>query len=162
MKGVEAAVVYALPKGFSLNGNITYQDLRNRSYIGGGSINNDRYKNARLPNIPYLFANGGVVYAKKNWPIKCTTVQLWYNVAYTHEYFLYWEVDGARELKNRIPTQLLQYSSLAFHLPQQGLSLSFEVNNIANAITYDNFKAQLPGRSYSLKFRFYTTKNKQP
>ena len=158
VKGAEAAVVYTPITWLTVQGNITFQDLRNRSYIDGSGINNDRYKNARLPNIPYLFANGGAMFSKKDWPAKRTGFQLWYNTAYTHEYFLYWEVDGARELKNRIPMQLLHYTGVSCLLPQYGLSLAFEINNLANQTVYDNFKAQLPGRSYSLKVRFYKAK----
>ncbi len=157
--GVEAAANYTPVSCLTLTGNITFQDLRNQSYIDGGSINNDRYKNARLPNIPYLFANGGIAYTKKICSKQNTSLQLWYNTTYTHEYFLYWEVDGARELKNRIPMQLLHYTGVSYLLPKRGLSFSFEVNNLANQTTYDNFKAQLPGRSYSLKIRFYKAKN---
>lgn len=156
--GVEAAFVCYPLKAVAVNGNITYQDMRNRSYIAGGGINNDRYKNARLPNIPYLFANGGVMYTTAFGKNK-TSMQIWYNIAYTHEYFLYWEVDGARELKNRIPPQLLQYAGLTYAIHSLGLSFTAEVNNLSDQKVFDNFKAQLPGRSFSFKIRFYKSKN---
>ncbi len=158
VKGVEAVLVYSPFSFLSLNGNITFQDLRNQSYIDGGGINNERYKNARLPNIPYLFANGGVSYTKKFSDEKIS-VQAWYNIAYTQEYFLYWEVDGARELKNRIPMQLLHYTGVTGSLPEKGMSLSLEVNNLTDRKAYDSFKAQLPGRSFSVKLRYYIAKH---
>ena len=159
--GIEGAVKYNPTSWLSLNANITYQDLRNQSVIDNSGLNNDRYKNARLPNIPYLFMNGGVAYKKDNVVKKNTALQVWWNTSYTHEYFLYWEVDGAREFKNRIPTQFLQYAGLSYGLTDKGLSFAFEVNNVTNATTYDNFKVQLPGRSFSFKIRIYQfTKNK--
>lgn len=157
VKGVEAAVIYSPLSFLSLNANLTFQDLRNRSYIDGGGINNDRYRNARLPNIPYLFANGGVMYSTRLSHDKIA-LQAWYNLAYTHEYFLYWEVDGARELKNRIPMQLLHYTGVTGSLTECGLSLSLEVSNLTDQKAYDSFKAQLPGRAFSVKLRYYFAK----
>lgn len=157
VKGIEGAVRYRMFSFLSLNGNFTFQDMRNRSVIDGGGINNDRYKNARLPNIPYLFANGGIMYTTAVLK-KHATLQVWWNTNYTHEYFLYWEIDGARDLKNRIPEQLTHYAGLSCALTT-GLSFTFEVNNLTNQVTYDNFKAQLPGRAYSLKLRMYLSKS---
>ncbi|MEP6712065.1 MAG: TonB-dependent receptor [Ferruginibacter sp.] len=156
--GVEGSMRYQPINNLFINGNITYQDLRNQSVIDNSGINNDRYKNARMPNTPYLFMNAGISYKKEHCLKKNSTLQLWWNSSYTHEYFLYWEVDGARELKNRIPTQLLHYAGISYALANTGLSFALEVNNISNAKTYDNFKVQLPGRSFSFKIRIYQFK----
>lgn len=160
VSGIEGAVRYTASSHFSVNVNATYQDLRNRSIIDNSTINNERYKNARIPNVPYLLANGGISYNRENIIRKNNAAQVWWNTAYTHEYFLYWEIDGARELKNRIPTQLLHYAGVSYSVKDKGISLSFEVNNVFNSTTYDNFKVQLPGRAYSIKLRFYQSKNK--
>jgi len=159
VKGVEAAVRYNPTLGITAHANATYQDLRNQSIIDNSTINNDRYKRARIPNVPYLLSNGGISYSTQNIFRKKTALQVWWNTAYTQEYFLYWEVDGARELKNRIPTQLLHYTGISYSLKDRGLSLSVEAANVFNSTTYDSFKVQLPGRAYSLKLRFYQTKN---
>lgn len=159
VSGIEGAVRYIASSHFSVNVNATYQDLRNRSIIDNSTINNERYKNARIPNVPYLLANGGINYTKENIVSKNTALQFWWNTAYTHEYFLYWEIDGARELKNRIPTQWLHYTGVSYSLKNKGVSLSFEINNVFSSTTYDNFKVQLPGRAYSIKIRFYQSKN---
>ncbi len=153
--GIEGNIKYQPITSLSLNGNFTYQDLRNQSVIENNGINNDRYKNARLPNIPYLFINGGVAWKRADVFAKNTMLQVWWNTNYTHEYFLYWEVDGARELKNRIPTQVLHHAGVSYALGNSGLSFALEVNNLTNATAYDNFKVQLPGRSLSFKIRFY-------
>ena len=159
VSGIEGAVRYTMSPQLTVNANATYQDLRNRSIIDNSTINNERYNNARIPNVPFILANGGISYSRDNIITKKTAAQVWWNTAYTHEYFLYWEIDGARELKNRIPTQLLHYTGVSYSLKDKGLSLSFEVNNVLNATTYDNFKVQLPGRAYSIKLRFYQSKN---
>ncbi|MEJ7644726.1 MAG: TonB-dependent receptor plug domain-containing protein [Chryseolinea sp.] len=159
--GIEGSVKYRPVPAFNVNANFTYQDLRNQSVIKGNGINNDRYKNARLPNIPYLFMNGGVSWKRNNVLTKNTVLQVWWNTNYTHEYFLYWEVDGAKELKNRIPAQLLHHTGISYAVGGRGLSFAFEVNNITNAQSYDNFRVQLPGRSCSFKVRFYSYKKEK-
>ena len=153
--GVEGSIKYQPIHAIAINANVTYQDLKNQSVIEANGINNERYKNARLPNIPYLFMNGGVSWKKNNLLVDNTVFQFWWNTNYTHEYFLYWEVDGARELKNRIPVQVLHHTGVSYALGQHGLSFALEVNNLTNAKSYDNFKVQLPGRSLSFKIRMY-------
>lgn len=107
-----------------------------------------------MPNVPYLFANGSITYSLRDVLKAGNSLQVWYTVNYTHEYFLYWAEDGDRELKNRLPTQLLHGAGISFSL-YQGLSLAFETTNITNARTYDNFRVQLPGRAFSFKIRVY-------
>lgn len=153
--GIEGSIKYQPTYSIILNSNFTYQDLRNQSIITNSGISNDRYKNARLPNIPYLFMNGGISWRKNDLLRKNNTFQIWWNSNYTHEYFLYWEVDGARELKNRIPKQLLHSVGFSYALGTQGISFAVEMSNVTNAKTYDNFKVQLPGRAVSFKIRFY-------
>jgi outer membrane receptor protein involved in Fe transport len=153
--GVEGNVSYQPIINVTLHGNFTYQDLRNQSAINDNGINNDRYRNARLPNIPYLFMNGGVMWKKSNVFIDNTVLQVWWNTNYTHEYFLYWEVDGAHALKNHIPAQVLHHTGISYAVGHPGLSFALEVNNLTNSKAYDNFKVQLPGRSVSLKVRLY-------
>ncbi|MEJ7587155.1 MAG: TonB-dependent receptor [Ferruginibacter sp.] len=157
--GVEAAVRYYPFSSITLNGNITYQDMRNQSVIDNSGLNSDRYKNARIPNTPYFFMNGGIMFSKNELINEHSNFQAWYNASYTHEYFLYWEVDGARELKNRIPTQFLHYAGITYSLSKKGVAFTFEVNNITNQKTFDNFKVQLPGRAFSFKVRLYQFKN---
>lgn len=157
--GAEAAIRYYAATYLTVNANITYQDLRNQSNIDNSGLNSQRYKNARIPNTPYLFMNGGIMFTKNDVLHQHNSFQAWWNTSYTHEYFLYWEIDGARELKNRIPTQFLQYAGITYGLTKKGLAITFEVNNITNQTTFDNFRVQLPGRVYSFKVRLYQFKN---
>jgi len=157
IQGVEASVNYHASRSLSLTANATYQDLRNR---GSLSIqeNSPRYFNARIPNIPYLLANCGITYSSSKLFNEGIKTQLWLAGNYTNEYFLYWEVDGDRASKNRIPTQFLQNSGLSLAF-KNNVTVALECNNLSNQKTYDNFKVQLPGRSFSIKTRFYISKN---
>jgi outer membrane cobalamin receptor len=158
IKGIEAALNYHLSPALNFNINGTYQDLRNRGSLEGDA-SSSRYFNSRIPNIPYLMANGGLSFSIDKLFNKAVKTQLWLNGNYTHEYFLYWEIDGDRDRKNRIPTQFLQNTGASFSL-RNNLTITFECYNLSNQKTYDNFNVQLPGRSFSLKTRFYISSNK--
>lgn len=138
---------------FRLNG--TYQDIRNRGMINA-TDDNQRYVDARIPNIPYLLGNLGLSYQFPNFIAKGNSLQFWANANYTHRYFLYWTIDGDRSLKNIIPTQFIQNVGLTY-APSERLELTLESFNVSNQKTYDNFNVQLPGRSFSFKTRFYIT-----
>jgi outer membrane receptor protein involved in Fe transport len=153
--GIEGNIKYGIYNNFWINGNFTFQDLRNQSNISNRPIDNGRYKNSRMPNVPYLFINGGLLYKVQDFIKKDNSLQLWYNVNYTQSYYLYWTEDGDKELKNSIPTQVLHGAGISYSISKSGLSLAVETTNISNAQVYDNFKVQLPGRSFSFKIRFY-------
>ncbi|RWY48315.1 TonB-dependent receptor [Mucilaginibacter gilvus] len=160
IKGIESNIAYQATRSFTVNINATYQDLRSRSDIEGLGIPNDRYKGQRIPNIPYLLGNAGLTYRVIRKNVNSLSPQFWYNVNYTHSYYLYWANDGYQPDKITIPKQMLQNAGITF--PLKRLTFSIEAYNLANAKTYDNFKAQLPGRSVSLKLRYYLlTENKK-
>ncbi len=157
--GVEINGKYEISNSLSVEGNITYQDLRNRSVINTAGINDDKYINARMPNIPYLFANAGVQYYAPSLFNKQIAVQAYLYNSYVHQYYLYWSQDGDPELKNSIPKQFLQTLGFSFTHPNNKISVSCEANNLLNNKMYDNYKVQLPGRNFSIKLRYYISKS---
>ncbi|MEJ7558132.1 MAG: TonB-dependent receptor [Pedobacter sp.] len=159
IKGIEAAANYHLNKALDFNCNATYQDLRNRGTITGDA-SSGRYVNSRIPNIPYFIANSGINYNRNRLFNRDVITKLWLNLNYTHEYFLYWEVDGDKNRKNLIPSQFLQNAGISCSF-KNNLTFTFESYNLSNQKTYDNFNVQLPGRSFSLKTRFYISKTQR-
>lgn len=156
--GFETAISLNVIKNVSFNANATYQDIRNKSIIEGRGINNERYFNARLPNIPFLFANCAVAYRNNALLGKKNHFQIWFNTHFTQSYFLFFEVDGDPNLKNRIPKQFTQDVGASININKK-INFTLETMNLSNAKVYDNFRAQLPGRSFSFKTRYYITKS---
>ena len=157
--GVESAIKIKPNKWLAFNANFTFQDLRNKSIVAGFGINDDRYKNARMPNIPFLFANGGVTMAKDSVFNKAGRMAFYWNCNFVQKYYLFWSIDGDPALKNIIPAQFINHLGFSFSHYKSNVSLAFDVNNLFDTLNYDNFKVQLPGRTYSLKLRFYFTNN---
>lgn len=155
VKGLEASLNYQLLSAWKVNVNGTYQDLRNQAGLEG-EANSERYIGARIPNIPYLLGNAGLNYSKAGLGRHKLDLQAWVNGNYTNEYFLYWEADGDKETKNRIPTQFLLNTGLSCTFQNQ-LTMTLECYNLSDQKSYDSFNVQLPGRSFSLKMRYYLT-----
>ncbi len=154
-RGVELDVEYSPAPTLTVSANATYQDIRNRSEPGKSGAVDDRYYNARLPNIPYLFGNAEVQWTKQNWLIPGSRWQFWWQATYVQQFYLYWEVDGLRSSKAIIPNQFVQNTGLNVSLPDNRLSLNVDLHNLTNASAYDNFSVQRPGRSIHLKLRTF-------
>ncbi|WP_461055072.1 TonB-dependent receptor [Spirosoma arcticum] len=154
-RGLEADVRYVPHPALTLSVNATYQDIRNRSEPGRSGTVDDRYFNARLPNIPYLFGNAEVQFTRQNWLIPGSRWQGWWQASYVQQFYLYWEVDGLKSSKAIIPNQFVQNTGLSVSLPDNRLSISAEVHNLTNTPAYDNFSVQRPGRSFHLKLRTF-------
>lgn len=155
VKGLDAEIQYQPFTFIRLKANATYQDIRNRSPKDViGSVDN-RYYDARLPNIPYLFGNGEVRYQKEKFLGTENSFSAWWGASYVHEFYLYWAVDGNKDLKNTIPSQFIQNIGVSYALPADRLSLSLESANVFDQKAFDNFSVQRPGRAFYLTLRTY-------
>jgi outer membrane receptor protein involved in Fe transport len=132
VKGLDAEVQYQPLDFVKLKANITYQDIRNRSPRKVTGSIDDRYYDARLPNIPYLFGNMEVRYQKENFAGTNNSFSAWWSTSYVHEFFLFWAVDGNKDFKNTIPGQFIQNVGVTYSLPADRLSVSLEATNLFN------------------------------
>lgn len=157
-KGFEIEMKYKPLRFISFSTNATFQDIRNKSLLENSGTFDNRYYNARMPNIPYFFGNGEVRLSKENKDKHIHSIQIWWNMNYVHEFYLYWSTDGDKDKKAVIPTQFVQNAGISCSLLKQSLSVSLEVFNMAEQRVFDNFNIQKPGRSVSLKLRYFIQK----
>lgn len=155
IKGVDVEVRYQAFRFLHLKANATFQDIRNRSPKNITGSVDDRYFDARLPNLPYLFGNGEIRYQKDNFLRPNSRFAAWWSANYVHEYFLFWAVDGNQDLKNSIPYQFLQNVGLSYALDDNRFSITIESHNIFDQKAYDNFNVQRPGRAFHITLRRY-------
>ncbi|WP_437587948.1 TonB-dependent siderophore myxochelin receptor MxcH [Sorangium sp. So ce1000] len=148
--GVEGSVGWTSPGEYlALDGNVTYLDFRNTSSEGTfGDFEGDR-----IPNRPYLFANGAARLQLRRVFAPEDEVALTWNVRYVHEYFRSWESVGWRERKQVIPSQLVHSAGLGYvaRRGQASLSTTLEVQNLTDEPVFDYFGTQRPGRSFYIK-----------
>lgn len=149
--GVDCEARYFCRNLFSVGGNITYQNLRNRERqdVNGREL---IYYKDRMPNVPYLFGNIDAGYNLPGLFGKGNMLSIGYNMRYIHSFFRDWQSEGADII---IPTQCSHDLSLTCMLKDGRYNIAFEVKNLADALLYDNYSLQKPGRSFMIKARYF-------
>jgi hypothetical protein len=130
---------------FSLDGNATYLDFRNRE--GKGPF--EPFEGDRIPNRPYLFANGSAEMRLPELFAPSDRLSLTWYTRFVKEFFEFWESAGMLDSKRKVPDQLLHSLALTYlvgHAPRF-ISISGEVTNLTSARAFDFFGAQRPGRA---------------
>jgi hypothetical protein len=149
-EGVEAAATWTAPGDLlMLHGNATYQSFRNTSTQGTFAD----FEGDRIPNRPYLFANGSARWSWKGISAPRDELSLSYDLRYVHEFFRGWESVGQREFKQVIDSQLTHGAALTYLVTGDAVDLSFscEVQNLSDEKVFDFFGVQRPGRASYFK-----------
>ena len=147
--GIEAAAGWTSPGEYvTLDGNVTYQDFRNTSDEGTFG----RYAGDRMPNRPWLFANGSARVQLEAVAPRDAIALTW-NARYVHEFFRGWESLGLKESKDVVPSQLLHSLALTYLMrgERRTVSSTVEVQNLTDARAFDFFGIQRPGRAFFFK-----------
>jgi outer membrane cobalamin receptor len=157
--GYTGEIRYSFGRLLTLGGNFTYQNLINREkYRSPGSPVISTSYRSRVPNVPWLYGNADASLFLGSLGRKSNTLSLGYNALYVHRFPLRWGVNGAYETKDMIPTQFSHDLSLTYAMQNGRYSLSVECRNLTDARLYDNFSLQKPGRSLSVKVRYFFSK----
>lgn len=146
--GVEASAGWTSPGRYvALDGNFTYVDLRNASDEGPFARN----EGERIPNRPYLFANGTARLQAHGVAAPRDELALIWTTRYVHPFFRAWEGIGVDKLK--VPSQLLHSLALSYYVEGGATELSFtgEVQNLSDEKAYDFFGVLKPGRAFYFK-----------
>lgn len=148
-RGVEGSLGWTSPgEFFSLDGNVTWIDLRNTSTEGPFA----QFEGDRVPNRPWLMANGQARLAMTSPVDETHELSLSWYTNYVHDFWLSWESAGQRNTKASIPSQLLHSIALNYLVKSwMNVSSTFEVQNLADAKAYDFYGVQKPGRAYYFK-----------
>ena len=151
--GVDATLRYFYKDVFSVGGNLSYMNLRNKEeFTETGRLS--AIYNDQLPNMPYLFGNADATCNIGSLIAKHDKLSLNYNLFFTEEFFTSWQSEGT---KIKVPRQLSHDVSLTYYTPNKRLSLSVEAKNITDELLYDNYNLQKAGRAFyaKLSYRFY-------
>lgn len=154
IKGVEGEVNYTYSNKLHIMANISWQDSRDqRKYLDDGKPS-ATYRN-RTPNKPWIFWNAEASYTFDNVGFTDAKLKLSYNYQWVHWFYLTWEAYGSDVSKARIPTQNISNVSALYQLKGGKYNIFLECNNLFDAMAYDNYKLQKPGRAFFLKFRVF-------
>nr|WP_233582294.1 TonB-dependent receptor [Prevotella sp. OH937_COT-195] len=136
---------------FYVNG--TLQDLRDvRRTLPGTNVENPT-KNKRMPNIPYLMANGGLDIHRENlFGGKRQNTRFLFDMSYIHEYFYDFEMSVSQDRK--IPTMLTMDASIEHSFMNNRWTVTLKAKNITNREVFSELNRPLPGRSFGVKLRY--------
>ena len=153
-KGYNIGVRYDYQRWLSMGGNWTRMDVRDDepTQETGSKQNNLTYE-ARMPNLPYQFANADVTLRWHNLGAKGNMLTCTYDMFYTHSFPLFSEVYGNASSKMKVPTQTAHNVTLTYAMNGGKYNLSFECHNLTDAKLYDNFNLQKAGRAFYGKVR---------
>ena len=146
--GYEGDVKLDVNEWILLGTNWTFQDLRSIKYNAKQGIPKD----AIVPNIPRFFMNYlaefhvGDLFSKEDF------LKVWWSANYTDEYFYGWKISSRQSRK--IKASFTQDIGIEYSIWDNKLGWSFEVDNLADARSYDKFGESKPGRSFATKIRY--------
>jgi vitamin B12 transporter len=148
--GVAGAAGWTSPGQYLvLDGNVTWQDLRNVSREGAFGL----FQGQRIPNRPYLQAHGSARFQLTGLMRPDDELSLTWHSRYVHIFFRAWEGAGQTALKYRVPSQLLHSLGLTYVIRKAPTTLSWtiDVQNLTDAPSFDFYGVQRPGRSLFAK-----------
>ena len=128
-----------------LDGSVTYDDFRKTSDEGHFA----RSEGQRLPNRPWLFANGSARVQLREVAAPRDMISLAWDTRYVHGYFLGFANWGLVESKARVPSQLLHSLALTYvvRAAPRTVSFSVEAHNLTDEPAFDFYGIQRPGRT---------------
>jgi outer membrane receptor protein involved in Fe transport len=156
-KGVEAELRYRRKSWLEFTGNITFQDIRNNQKYDPQSGSKSIVYRDRLRNTPFLMSNGEVRFNKAQLFRDDANASFYWNASYVHQYYLNWPSLGAKDTKSVIPMQFVQDIGLSYSFHNNKYNLSLECRNLFDKQVFDNYLLQKPGRSFSIKARYFIT-----
>lgn len=160
--GADAEARYWHKKRFSAGASATYQYLRNtqryeRDELGNPYTSVSPAYLAQLPNIPFFFANADASLTLPGVGGKGNNLSLRYNLHYVHRFWLSWPIFGtsSTDAKFVVPRQLSHDVGVVYSLREGRYNVGVECRNLANALLYDNFSLQKPGRAFYVNLRYF-------
>ena len=154
IKGVDGEIRYDWAGRLHVAANVSYDDSRDmRKYTQAGDLS-VTYKN-RTPNRPWTYCNAEVSYTFHNVGLSDSRLRLMADYQYVHWFYLTWAAYGSASTKSKVPTQHITNASLLYSWQGGRYNVSLECTNLLDALAFDNYMLQKPGRAFFLKFRLF-------
>lgn len=151
--GLDVELRYFFRRNVSVGGNFTWLNARNKNK-GAAGTNDAAIYNNRTPNVPYRFGGLDASYSAFNLMGKGSVLTVGYHVNYVHSYYRSWSGEGGSS-RIIIPQQTTHDLNLTTTFKDGRYNIAFEARNIADKMVFDNYSLQKPGRSFSVKFRYF-------
>jgi len=154
--GLEGEIRYQYADLLGASVNASYQNSINTTkYSRPGSTSPEITYLNRVPNQPWLFWNADFNIGKNDLLGKGSRLQLNWYTQYVHWFYLSWKAFGNINSNPVIPEQLVHNAILTYSMKEGKYNIGVECRNLTNELAYDNFRLQKPGRSFSVKLRYF-------
>lgn len=152
LQSFEGSLAYTFRNFTQFQVNVTKQKNVNAD-------RDDRLYGDDLPNQPFLFGNASLGFQFHDLLIEGSKLSIqWYSL-YVDMFYWKWPSQGNKRFKYDIPRQVSHDLSVTYVLAEGRYSFSAACSNITDALRYDNFAMQKPGRSFSLKINYFISKS---
>lgn len=147
--GVDGQLSWIAPgEIFRLEGNATLQDQRNISDEGPFAT----FEGQRVPNRPWLFANGVATVAAHGLAAAGDELALSWSTHFVGDFRPGWEDAGAADEREQVPSQLLHDISVAYSVSgPYDVHATLDLLNVTDSSAYDVLGVQKPGRAAFFK-----------
>ncbi|MFV0366804.1 MAG: TonB-dependent receptor [Mangrovibacterium sp.] len=158
--GAEADVQYEYKNLFHTSANITYQNITDQAdstliVSSSGNYYQKNYnKGFRLPNTPYLFGHFNAGVSFQDVGCKGSNLSFDYYLNYTQKYYLTWVERGTNNEAYIIPEQWSSDVQVSYSFKNGKYNISARCSNLFDALLYDKYFLQKPGRAFSIKLRY--------
>ena len=152
-KGYNLTLRYGFGDWLSVGGSFTQMDIRDKvKTAANGTGQPSVTYGARIPNIPYQFANSDVSVYLRDLGKKGNMLTIAYDNIYMSAFPLYSEVLG-EESKFVVPKQFSHNIALTYSVNNGKYNFTVECANFSDEKLYDNFSLQKAGRAFYGKVR---------
>ncbi|OXB05896.1 TonB-dependent receptor [Flavobacterium pectinovorum] len=153
--GIDGVIHYGYKQWFTFDLNTTYQKTLNMddTLLPGTNQVNYLYK-TQVPNVPIFYGNANLGFYFKNLKYTDDLFTINLSTSYAGSYYLNPPTLG-KQNKKEIPEQVYYSASLAYSLKNGRYNIALECFDITDVKLYDYYNVQKPGRSFTLKLRYF-------
>lgn len=148
--GIDGELRYSFKNRFTAKASVSYLQPKN------WNENSTFYKGV-VPNQPVFFGNFNAAYFWDTPWVKDSRLSISYNLQFIDSFLLEYDTYNARD--QATVDQQWNHSAFITYSWQNGkYNASVDCKNLLDANLYDNYSLQKPGRSFSVKFRYFFNK----
>ena len=148
--GIDMEMRYSYRDMFTSSVSLSYLEPKN--YTEGST-----YYKATLPNQPTFFGQVNASYFINKLWLEDSRLGVTYNLQFVDAFLYDYDTYQASN-RAEVPQQLSHNFFVTYSWKNGKYNLSLDCKNILDENLYDNFSLQKPGRSFSVKFRYFFNK----
>ncbi|MEQ8473035.1 MAG: TonB-dependent receptor [Marinoscillum sp.] len=153
--GYELNLKYDFDRKVNASISGTYQPIVNTQKYDPVSGGTNYLYQSQIPNEPILFGNAQLGMTILDNPEKENRLMVNWMTSFVEAFYLKWPAYGSKNSKADIPRQVSHNLTLSYSMLDGRYNASVSCTNLFDALLYDNFMLQKPGRAVSLKLNYF-------